>query len=89
LLTEENLSKWPQMATEQRLDVYKAKVDVEIDAQQRLLKQFELNQQDQFVKAFVKEAIAQLPREAATLLNPRHHQRQHLPEPAIFQFCEP
>jgi hypothetical protein len=40
LLTEENLSKWPQMATEQRLDVYKAKVEVEINAQQRLLQQF-------------------------------------------------
>jgi hypothetical protein len=40
MLTEENLSKWPQMATEQRLDVYRAKVEVEIDAQQRLLKQF-------------------------------------------------
>jgi hypothetical protein len=40
MLTEENLSKWPQMATEQRLDIYKAKVEVEIDAQQRLLQQF-------------------------------------------------
>jgi hypothetical protein len=40
MLTEENLSKWPQMATEQRLEVYKAKVEVEIDAQQRLLQQF-------------------------------------------------
>jgi hypothetical protein len=40
MLTEENLSKWPQMATEQRLEVYKAKVEVEIDAQQRLLRQF-------------------------------------------------
>jgi hypothetical protein len=27
LLTEENQSKWPQMATEQRLEVYKAKVE--------------------------------------------------------------
>jgi hypothetical protein len=41
LLTEENLSKWPQMVTEQRLDVYKAKVEVEINAQRRLLQQFE------------------------------------------------
>jgi hypothetical protein len=40
LLTEENLAKWPKMSMEQRLDVYKAKVEVEIDAQQRLLKQF-------------------------------------------------
>jgi hypothetical protein len=40
LLTEKNLSKWPQMSMEQRLDIYKAKVEVEIDAQQRLLKQF-------------------------------------------------
>jgi hypothetical protein len=39
-LTEENLAKWPKMSTEQRLDVYKAKVEVEIDAQQRLLQQF-------------------------------------------------
>jgi hypothetical protein len=40
MLTEENLGKWPQMATEQRLEVYKAKVEVEIDAQQQLLQQF-------------------------------------------------
>jgi hypothetical protein len=39
-LTEENLAKWPKMSTEQRLDLYKAKVEVEIDAQQRLLQQF-------------------------------------------------
>ena len=40
LLTEENLAKWPKMSTGQRLDIYKAKIEVEIDAQQRLLKQF-------------------------------------------------
>ena len=40
LLTEENLAKWLKMSTEQRLDLYKAKVEVEIDAQQRLLQQF-------------------------------------------------
>jgi hypothetical protein len=40
LLTEENLAKWPKLSMEQRLDVYKAKVEVEVDAQQRLLKQF-------------------------------------------------
>jgi uncharacterized protein len=33
--------------------------------------QFELNRRDAFVKAFVKEAIAQLPKEAINLLNPR------------------
>lgn len=32
--------------------------------------QFELNRRDEFVKAFVKEAIAQLPKEAINLLNP-------------------
>ena len=40
MLTEENLAKWPKMSTEQRLDVYKAKIEVEIDAQKRLLRQF-------------------------------------------------
>jgi hypothetical protein len=40
LLTEENLANWPKMSTGQRLDIYKAKIEVEIDAQQRLLKQF-------------------------------------------------
>jgi hypothetical protein len=40
LLTEENLSKWPKLSMEQRLDVYKAKIEVEIDAQKRLLQQF-------------------------------------------------
>jgi hypothetical protein len=40
LLTEENLAKWPKMSMEQRLDIYKAKVEVEIDAQKRLLQQF-------------------------------------------------
>jgi hypothetical protein len=40
LLTEENLSKWPKLSMEQRLEIYRAKVEVEIDAQQRLLKQF-------------------------------------------------
>jgi Bacterial EndoU nuclease len=39
-LTEENLTKWPKMSTEQRLDIYKTKIEVEIDAQQRLLEQF-------------------------------------------------
>lgn len=34
-------------------------------------RQFELNRRDAFVKAFVKEAIAQLPREAMNLLNPK------------------
>jgi uncharacterized protein len=32
-------------------------------------RQFELNRRDEFVKAFVKEAIAQLPKEAVNLLN--------------------
>jgi uncharacterized protein len=36
--------------------------------------QFELNRRDAFVKAFVKEAIAQLPKEAINLLNPRRQQ---------------
>jgi uncharacterized protein len=39
--------------------------------------QFDLNRRDEFVKAFVKEAIAQLPKEAVNLLNPRKLQ----PEP--------
>jgi uncharacterized protein len=36
--------------------------------------QFELNRRDAFVKAFVKEAISQLPKEAINLLNPRRQQ---------------
>jgi uncharacterized protein len=36
--------------------------------------QFELNRRDEFVKAFVKEAIAQLPKEAVNLLTPRRLQ---------------
>jgi uncharacterized protein len=43
-------------------------------------RQFELNRRDQFVKAFVKEAIAQLPKEAVNLLIPQHNQRQHFSE---------
>lgn len=39
--------------------------------------QFELNRRDEFVKAFVKEAIAQLPKEAINLLTSRRLQ----PEP--------
>ncbi len=39
-LTEENLANWPKMSTQQRLDVYKTKIELEIDAQQRLLQQF-------------------------------------------------
>jgi uncharacterized protein len=42
--------------------------------------QFELNRRDEFVKAFVKEAIAQLPKEAVNLLNPQRLQ----PEPEKF-----
>jgi uncharacterized protein len=38
--------------------------------------QFELNRRDEFVKAFVKEAIAQLPREAINLLNPQRVQNE-------------
>jgi uncharacterized protein len=38
--------------------------------------QFELNRRDAFVKAFVKEAIAQLPKEAINLLNPRRQQTE-------------
>jgi uncharacterized protein len=38
--------------------------------------QFELNRRDEFVKAFVKEAIAQLPREAVNLLNPQRLQNE-------------
>jgi uncharacterized protein len=34
--------------------------------------QFELNRRGEFVKAFVKEAIAQLPKEAINLLKPQH-----------------
>jgi uncharacterized protein len=33
--------------------------------------QFELNRRDEFVKVFVKEAIAQIPKEAVNLLNPQ------------------
>jgi uncharacterized protein len=44
-------------------------------------RQFELNRRDEFAKAFVKEAIAQLPREAVNLLNPRRNQSERLPEP--------
>jgi hypothetical protein len=39
-LTEDNLANWPKMSTQQRLDVYKTKIELEIDAQQRLLQQF-------------------------------------------------
>ena len=39
-------------------------------------RQFELNRRDEFVKAFVKEAIAQLPKEAINLLNSRPSQRK-------------
>ena len=38
--------------------------------------QFELNRRDEFVKAFVKEAIAQLPKEAVNLLNPQKLQSE-------------
>jgi uncharacterized protein len=44
-------------------------------------RQFELNRRDEFVKAFVKEAIAQLPKEAANLLNPRRNKLERSPEP--------
>jgi hypothetical protein len=39
-LTEDNLANWPKMSTQQRLDVYKTKIELEIDAQQRLLQQY-------------------------------------------------
>jgi hypothetical protein len=42
--------------------------------------QFELNRRDEFVKAFVKEAIAQLPKEAVNLLHPRR--TEMISEPA-------
>jgi uncharacterized protein len=38
--------------------------------------QFELNRRDEFVKTFVKEAIAQLPKEAVNLLNPQRLQSE-------------
>jgi hypothetical protein len=38
-LTEENLANWPKMTTQQRLDVYKTKIELEIDAQKRILQQ--------------------------------------------------
>ncbi|WP_404785632.1 YcjF family protein [Altericista sp. CCNU0014] len=38
--------------------------------------QFELNRRDEFVKAFVKEAIAQLPKDAVNLLNPQRLQNE-------------
>jgi uncharacterized protein len=43
-------------------------------------RQFELNRRDEFVKAFVKEAIAQLPREAVNLINPQRNQSERLTE---------
>jgi uncharacterized protein len=42
-------------------------------------RQFKLNRRDEFVKAFVKEAIAQLPKEAINLLNPRPSRRKTEP----------
>jgi hypothetical protein len=39
-LTEENLANWSKMTTQQKLDVYKGKVELEIDAQQRLIDKF-------------------------------------------------
>ncbi|MFB2769543.1 hypothetical protein ACE1AT_09665 [Pelatocladus sp. BLCC-F211] len=39
-LSESNLSNWGKLETEQQLQLYKTKIEVEIDAQQRLLKQF-------------------------------------------------
>ncbi len=44
-------------------------------------RQFELNRRDEFVKVFVQEAIAQLPKEAVNLFNPQRSQSQRLPEP--------
>lgn len=46
-------------------------------------RQFELNRRDEFVKAFVKEAIAQLPKEAVNLLNPRYSKAERVPEENI------
>jgi hypothetical protein len=40
LLTEENLARWPKMSTGEQLQLYRTKVEVEIDAQKRLLQQF-------------------------------------------------
>ncbi|GAA6615192.1 DUF4157 domain-containing protein [Scytonema sp. NUACC26] len=39
-LSESNFSSWSKMETEQQLELYKTKIEVEIDAQQRLLRQF-------------------------------------------------
>jgi hypothetical protein len=39
-LTEENLTRWPKMTSQEQLSLYRTKVEVEIDAQRRLLKQF-------------------------------------------------
>jgi uncharacterized protein len=43
-------------------------------------RQFELNRRDAFVKAFVKEAITQLPQEALNLLNPHYSKAERVPE---------
>jgi hypothetical protein len=39
-LTEENLANWPKMKPQQQVDLYKAKLELEIDAQKRVLQQF-------------------------------------------------
>ncbi|MBL8150460.1 MAG: DUF4781 domain-containing protein [Blastocatellia bacterium] len=40
-LTEENLGNWKNLTDQQKLDLYKTKFEVEIDAQKRLLKLYE------------------------------------------------